>query len=541
MPSIMAARRAHPPHRLWMAVWVAAMLLGDGARAGVTTWTWPPASGLSETYRVFVRPGTGEEREVQVLMSRARFEGDYRAKELEGRTFSFVPLGIAADAMPLQVRVVKTFGAAAESVCVKPGRWQIAATLGAGGKEATFRVDAPDRYLSVHFAGPDNRTASAGWIRHMLCLFIDPPESEIPSPGDPGVAVYSADAEPDVLRRASIIYIPPGFHDLRRARRGGVIEEDGRIVLGDGQQLYLAGGAFVEGLVESGSPGFSGQRLFGRGVLSGRQYLWHGHPEHRGRSYRHIVGLGKASRVDGVTIIESPCHGIVAQTCRITRVKLLGWHCNNDAVRVGKGSEISHSFFRAVDDHFYNFAIHAHDVVLWAGHNGAILTYGWGGEEKTYNSGASLLEDIDIIHPEWTGLGNNNGLVAAQVGLDYRPFGYGGKSTTTLRNIRIEGAIPGLVNLKPFSGRDGIAAPQVAPEKVGYLGDLVLENIEVDRQFGKGLLRGKAAAATDGSGIFRVRNVTFRDVRIGGVRITSSNYPEFFDVDPHTTDGLAFE
>jgi hypothetical protein len=525
----------------WLPVALFAALLDTGASAEVTPWQWPAQAGFSDTYKVFIQSAAGAEREVQVLMSRAQFQGDYRARELDGRTFSFVPLSVADGAAPVQVRVVKTFGGRSESVSVSPRRWQISAELGPDAKQATFRIDGFNRYLSVHFAGPDNRTASCGWIRHMLCLFIDPPEADVPSPTAPGVAVYSAETAPEALRRAEVIFVPPGYHDLRRSRHGGIIEEDGRIILGDRQRLYLAGGSFVEGLVETGSADFVGQRLYGRGILSGRQYLWHRHPDHRGPSYRQIVNLGNSSKVEGVTIMESPCHGIVGGTCDITNVKLLGWHCNNDAVRVAKGSEISHSFFRAVDDHFYNFAVRVHHVVLWAGHNGAILTYGWGGNEKTYNSGASILEDIDIIHPEWTALGDNNGLVAAQVGLDYRPFGYGGQTTTTLRNIRIEGTIPGILNLKPFSSRERIVAPRIARDRTGYLGDLVLENVTVEHQFGRGRLLGEEGAATDGSGVFRVRNVTFRNVQIGGVRVTETNRSEFFDIDSKTTEGLVFE
>lgn len=126
--------------------------------------------------------------------------------------------------------------------------------------------------------------ASAGWIRHLLCLFIDPPETDVPVPTAPGVAVYSTETSPDILRQAQVICVPQGYHNLRHSRRGGIIEEDGRIVLGDPQRLYLAGGAFVEGLVETGSGKFNGQRLYGRGILSGRQYPWHGHPDHRGPS-----------------------------------------------------------------------------------------------------------------------------------------------------------------------------------------------------------------------------------------------------------------
>ncbi|OPZ19650.1 MAG: Dextranase precursor [candidate division BRC1 bacterium ADurb.BinA364] len=240
-------------------------------------------------------------------------------------------------------------------------------------------------------------------------------------------------------------------------------------------------------------------------------------------------------------VMESPNHGIVAGGgARIANIKYLGWHCNNDGIRVGGGSEIRDSFLRCVDDHFYNFNIHAHGLTLWAGHNGAILTYGWGGN-GTYNSGASLLENIDIIHPEWTSLGNNNGLAASQIDLDYKPYGYGGDTTTILRDIRIEGAIPGLLNLKPRSSGQGILAPPVPSDEVGYLGDLVLEDIDVDGQFGKSQIRGKAEASIDKKKTFFVQNVRVARLRIGEQAVTESNKSDFFEIDAPTVRGIRFE
>ncbi|MBN2450616.1 MAG: hypothetical protein JXR77_09515 [Lentisphaeria bacterium] len=525
-------------------VWTACLwLLEAGIAMGqLTTYTWPAQATFSDRYRVFVTCGDAPEREVQVLMSLARHGGDYRARELEGRTFSFVPLSFAGGEDALRVRVVEVFGSGADGVRLSPRRYGLEATLSGDGREAVFRVDSPNRYLSVDFEVSDNRTATEAWIKHMFCLFVDPPETEVPERNAPDTVVYAPEVAPEALRRARLIVFPRGHHPLWEYGGGGMIEADGRLRLQDGQALYLEGGAFVEGLVAGDPRTTGGQRIYGRGILSGRHYLWRNHPDHSGPAYPHILGLGNRGRVEGITILDSPNHGIVGWTTAITNVKLLGWHCNNDAVRVGSGSEISHCFFRAVDDHFYNFHIHVHDVVLWAGHNGAILTYGWGGEpgDRTYNAGASLLEDIDIIHPEWTALGNNNGLVAAQVGLDFRPHGYGGDTTTVLRNIRIEGTIPGLVNLKPRSGREGITAVPVANDRVGYLGDLVLENITVDGQSGRGVLRGKPGAAIDGEGTFLVRNVTFRNVRIGGETLTDAVRDRFLDIDPATTRDLHF-
>lgn len=524
-------------------VLVACLLAGSLGYSQVIDYRWPPEASVSDLYRAFVRCGNAPEREVQVLLSRALHEGDYRAPELAGRTFSFVPLSFGTGAGPVRIRVVKRFGDPAAAVSVSPRRYAIIPTLSADGREAVFEVAMPSRYLSVHFQGEDNRTAKEGWIRHMLCIFVDPLETDVPAATGSGAVVYGGDLAPDALRSAATIIFPSGYHNLRRCRPGGIVAADGQLLLQDRQALYLQGGAFVEGIVANGDRRFGRQRVYGRGILSARQYLWRRHPEHAGPTYGQILEVGNHSRVDGITLMESPHHGIVGWTTRIENLKYLGWHCNNDAVRVGTGSEISHSFIRAVDDHFYNFKVHVHDVVLWAGHNGAILTYGWGGEpgSSSYRSGGSLLESIDVIHPEWTGLGNNNGLVAAQVGLDYRPYGYGGDATTVLRDIRIEGTIPGLVHLKPRSVGPLVSAVPVAAADVGYLGDLVLDGVHVDGQSGKGRLEGKLHAATDGERAFLVRNVLFRNVRVGTEVLSAANCAKYLDIAPETTCDIRFE
>ena len=515
-------------------------------RAQLTTYAWPLGDGqalASDKYEVYVALGSEPERRIDVLMSPALAEGDWMAAELTGRTFSFAVLGYQPAGAPLRFRVVKKFGQSADAVEIAPRRHGLAATL-VGGTEARFSVEATTRHFSINFQSADNRTATRKWIKHMLCVFIDPPETDRPDRAGPGVVVYSGAASAAQLAGATTLYFPPGHHDLRAYTGGGPIV-DGILKLGNGQSVYLAGGAWVDGLIETKNASSDrGQRVYGRGVLSGRRFPWYGKPGYNGPRYQQIVRLGPEAVVEGITCLESPAHGVVAgNRAHLSHFKLIGWHANNDAVRVGSGSEIAHSFIRAVDDHFYNFDNWVHDCVLWAGHNGAILTYGWGGTAvgDTYHAGSSLLEDIDIINPEWIGLGNNNGLVAAQVGCDYKPYGYGGDPQTVLRRIRVEGSIPGLVNLKPRSTGDGILlAVPVPAADVGYLGDLHLQEITVDACFATGRLKGKADSSTTGGLTYYVQNVLFENVRIGGEWLTATNARRYLTIDEATTRNIGF-
>lgn len=509
------------------------------------TYQWPLNEGeavRSDRYRVFVTHGNGEEEEIQVLMSDAIYSGDYREDYLKGRTFSFAPFSYDAEnGAGLTFRVEKVYGSGAGSVYIAPRSYGIEPTLSGDGMEVTFHLAEHTRYISIHFISADNAipvTGDQSWIKHMLCIFVDPPEEDFPLPSDEGVVVYDSLRASADLEAAEIIYFPAGHHNLADYTDAGhFISDRGKITLRNNQWLYMEGGAFLEGNIETSG---DNNRIYGRGILSMRQYFWKNSAGYDGYDAGYIIHLGKNSKVQGIMCMEAPWHGIVGGSGNvIENIKYLGWHCNNDGVRVGSKSVIRNGFMRCVDDDFYNFNIHVHDMVLWKGHNGSIMTYGWGGE-NTYNSGASLMEDIDIIHPEWTGLGNNNGLIMSQTAYDYAPHDYGtGSTTTILRNIRIEEKIPGLVNIKCKEGEDPL--PRVPMSKVGYLGDLRLENISVDHQFDRGKIAGRTDVASDGYADYFCRNISMEEVRIGGTCVTGENRTQFFIIDTATTRDLHFQ
>lgn len=517
---------------------------------GVTDYTWPVASGqavLSDKYKVWVKDAAGNEKELQVLMSNAIATGDWMQDELTGRTLSFVNIAYnSASCSGITFRIEKLFGTGATEVKTSPRSYGYIAALSNSNKTASFTLDEVSRYISVNFVAADNKTSNRGWIKHMLCINVDTTETDIPSTTGAGVVVYNNNLPAATVKNAAILYFPPGYHNLKNfaeaGAAGGNISVNGQITIIDNQSIYLAGGAFVEGLIERTSSNHVNQKLFGRGIWTGRQYTWARTPGYTGIDFRQLVNIGRA-RIEGLTFMDSPNHGIVSgNQSKIKNIKFYGWHSNNDAIRTGSGSEISFSILRAVDDFFYNFDNWVHDCVLWAGHNGAVLTYGWGGTagDNTYNSGSSLMENIDIINPEWIGLGNNNGIVASQVGYDYKPFGYGGSTQTVLRNFRIEGSIPGIVNLKPRSDANGNIAIQVPAANVGYLGDLLIENFEVDNQFSKGLIRGEANAANNGTVAWLVKNVEFKNVKVNNDCITSSNFNNYLNVSTATTQAISF-
>ncbi|MCC4211277.1 cellulose binding domain-containing protein [Leeuwenhoekiella parthenopeia] len=524
-------------------IFIFVLLMSFSALGQITTYQWPKEQGqalISDKYEVYVKSGSSEEVKLEVLMSHSRFQGDFRANELEGRTFSFVNIDYNPEnGESLTFRVVKLFGDNSQSIELVPKSYNLQPSIDSGN-EVSFDINESSKYISVNFNGLDNQTPTYGWIKHMLCIFINPGQNEIPESSSADAVIYSNSVPSETLKEAGLIYFPKGYHNLRNYTGGDVISDDGVLYLQDGQSVYFEGGAFVEGLIDRNPEGANNQKIFGRGILSGRQYEWRASPLFEGPFHPEILRVGNNASIEGITVLDSPHHGIVGNdNVTIKNVKFNGWHANNDGIRVSSGSEISETFVRAVDDHFYNWNIYVHDCVLWAGHNGAIMTYGW----SNLRTGASLMENIDVINPEWTGLGNNNGLIASQVALDFSPRDYGtGSTLTTLRNIRIEGSIPGITNLKPRSETNAIpSGPKVLEVQLGYLGDLLLDNIQVENQFNKGRIIGRQDATSDGSSSFLVKNVTLTNVEIGGVKLNEDNANIFFDIEETTTKDIVFD
>jgi len=514
------------------------------------TYDYPVESGQafnSTMYDVFVKQGNNPEKKVRVLMSdvnyRTMYDGDWMKAENKDRTFSFAQMDFDPSGGDLTIRVVKKFGYGSTSAVLSPKSYGYLPTF-TKSNELTFKVNANSKYISVNFQGTDNETPTKKWIKNMLCIFVDPMETDKPSKTGTGVVVYSKGISGSTLANASIIYFPAGYHNLRDYTGTSPIDADGALTLKSNQSIYLEGGAFVEGIIKRTAYGDVNQRVFGRGILTGRQYYWHNHPNYTGPiDYGQLIELGNNAEVKGIMYMESPNHGVVGRTVHVENVKFLGWHSNHDGIRVGADSEIENSFLRAVDDHFYNFNIWVHDCVLWAGHNGSIMTYGWGGEANSnnYPSGSSVMENIDIINPEWTGLGNNNGLIMAQVGYNHPISDYGtGDAKTILRNIRVEGSIPGITNLKPRSNGATNTAVQVTTANVSYLGNLLMENISVEAVYGKGVIRGEVNPDFDGNKKWLVKDCEFKNITIGGVCVNETNKADYFTIDANTIQNVTF-
>lgn len=542
------------------------MIDGGGDTGGVApeptpilaTYEWPTAAGqtkLSEYYRVWVTVDGEQEKEIQVVQSDPIVASygvgeDFHASYTKQRSFSFVNVSYDESSDKELTFKVECLFTSAPTVKLTPRSYNLSASV--AGSFATFKIKKSSKYISVDFDAPNNKVNNAGydWIKHMLTICIDPQEKNVPKIGAPGVVPFTESAPASQLQAAKVIYFAPGYYNLSDPKnfKAGVVDAKGKLTTQPGQAVYIAGGAFVEGYIHK--IGYRDQQIIrGRGILSGRQYVWQTPPPAGSSDKYEIMNIvlgGDNSIYEGVSVIESPQHGIVSTSnCKFDNIKFLGWHANNDGLRPGDNSQINNCFIRACDDFFYDYKLTVKNCVLWPAWNGSIMTTGW----QDISIGGSLMEDIDIINPEWTSMGNNKGLIMSQNEYGFKPKVSNG--VTTFRNIRFEGVVPGFINLKPASGYGSSTTGQFAPlddiSKLGWLGNILLENVKVDAQktiSKTNLIKGAkganiVAGVTDA--IWWVKDVKFKNVYIGETKLTSETAEPYFNIDPATTQNIVFE
>ena len=231
------------------------------------------------------------------------------------------------------------------------------------GRTITLELDGPRQVCLV----VDGRTDAP------LCIFADPPETYLPSPGDPGV-----------------IYFGPGTVNA------GVIDVPA------GGTVYLAPGAHVFGRVQfSGSSAActaaaAGVAVRGRGVLDGHAFPING----TGPS---LVSLPCAhALLEGITMLNSPQYHLQVSDWPRTTVqwaKAIAWGYSTDGITGGAQSLFRNSFLKVNDDALkpYGTGTLATDIVLWQMENGCAVMGSW---NLNADVGFVTARALDVIRHE---------------------------------------------------------------------------------------------------------------------------------------------
>lgn len=548
-------------------------LFGSNLNAQLKTYNYPGSRTndtkniISDQYRVWVKIGNNAEQELDVLWS----EGNKRSltggmpsnieADIKSRSFSLAHVSYNNNGSSLTFRVKRIYSANINSVTIHPESYNVNGNVNSAKDEVTFTVNGNNKYITVNFNGTDNETANFSWLKNMLVIAIDPLETDLPSGN---IVDYSNSTPSSDLENADVIRFTQGYHnifDYNNKSTGnheeGFITHNGGIRLKNGQEVYIEGGAFVEGYIFNDNYGDENQKVYGRGVISLRQYTWHhagdfnidgtnstylsywklpvANAEEKLQEFRpsNVIALGLNATVTGIIAFNPSHHGIISREgAHMENIKFVGWHHNNDGFRPN-GGIVKNCFLRACDDHFYSRDIDVSDCVIWPAHNGSIMTSGWG----PFDIGNSSMTNIDILFAEWRGnaedRSTNEGLYMSRNDYNFEPTGM-----TYFKDIRFEGSIPRFISVHTGSSPEQDSRVEL---KEGYLGEASFENISIEKQLYTNLLIGdnNADAPNGGTFVFKVKNMSFKDVIINGTCLTNSNKNQFFTME--NTENISFQ
>ena len=190
----------------------------------MTVYPAPAGEPLSRDYQVSVEGLT-----VPVYIAKvgpADEQRRWKAMDDKKNSADFYDLAaFASFDMRAPVQVSVTSPAAITTARILPSALQLTPLI--AGRTLTFTVAKPGN-LTIEINGETIRS---------LHLFANPPETDAPHPGTPNV-----------------IYFGPGVHEISR------------LVVGDNQTVYLAGGAVVRAIIKPDEPfhinGYSGLRTY---------------------------------------------------------------------------------------------------------------------------------------------------------------------------------------------------------------------------------------------------------------------------------------
>ena len=363
----------------------------------------------------------------------------------------------------------------------------------------SFRADKPFK-ISIERHGR----------KSPLLLFADAPEKGVPAADAPKVR-----------------YFGPGVHAA------------GRIDLTDGETLYLAAGAVVNGCVRAKGENIT---ICGRGLLTGDAY-----PRFKGPG-RYLLDLVDCRNVTvrDVMLSGSFSWALVLSNCDgalIDNVKMMNSNMiNDDAVDIcnSRNVTVRNSFFRAQDDIIAvkgmgkdrdtppTRDILVEDCVFWTDRANAFRI---GYECNTEEMANIRARNIDVIHCSkdfrkpsdyWS-----NAIFWLQPSNGMR------LSDCTFEDIRVNSGSAGtiLVQAEPRVCRCG----GIPYKTAGQVRNCTFRNITVEGTPDKdGKMPPCLIVARGPSGKENVRNVTFENVRCYGEPAKESS--SFVTVGPHAVD-----
>lgn len=499
----------------------------------VVNFPWPATIPESDLYSVKAY-ANGQPVDLFTHYSEPMLEqgpdGDGVTGVLEDRSMSFVQFAFSGE---IDIEVEKLYGQPATRVEISPTGYGINPYY-FDGRVARFRLEnLPDRteYISVNFVSADNvdGDGSGGFdIKNGLMLFGDAIEVNPPQPTDPGVVVYSDSVTNMQLASADIIYFEPGDYDLE-SRYPTNPRKASLPFAKNGQEIYVAGGAFVRGALHG--DGYDNLKVSGRGIFTGMDLHWHEIQNENGNKDAFLDFTGSNDSDFEGFLIVNPTHHALPSSKRtdIENIKIIGWASNHDGIRPSDNSFVTGVFLKTSDDLDYARNVHTvQDSVIWPMRNGAFGQLGW----NNLGTGNTTYVNNYFINPEWNEYKRNRGIIGSVLnqGVD--------QANNLIENIYAENHLSLLANI---TIRYDATAPW-DPNNPGEISDFTFRNIIIDdfTAANGSIVRNPISGFQRDGATAMIRDIEFINVVAGDELITQQNYSTYFDVDPATTSNITF-
>ena len=447
---------------------------------------------MSERYQVSVK-SKNESHNSYVYKSPNtyfRFEYDREKMSLDNHytSFSFVGKVKVEIKLPLRKSI--------SSVVVRPLSKHLKATV--EGNIVTVELsNAANFYVEID-----------GEDKHPLFVFANPIEVNVPCKND-----------------SNVIYFAPGVHEI--GYKDGPMQN-----IPSGKTVYLAGGAYVKGLLKSKDNADITVR--GRGILSGIDIP--GNP--------HYVGIidahHGAALVEGIIITDAPSgyQGILAVNKKSTKsslvdnVKMLGWASNSDCGLLGDNSVIKNCFFKINDDVIkpVKNRILYKDNIVWHQMVGSVIMLGWNNTEPC---AGAIVSGLDVIACD-------RGVVSGSDGTPQAFFNLKNTNGGTYTNILVENV---RMETKPYMlfgvdikiNDNGFTNNPAFNKGLGSIDGLIFRNIfvpETPSRISYFNGNGNVTATSTGD----IKNVTFENIKIGNIKVTTQNVNDYITVMGNTSN-----
>ncbi len=454
----------------------------------VKTYPGPAGVSASNVYSVRVFDGTSWSNSFVYRSEGLDGRGDFRA-------ISYTNFEMSTG--PVTVEVTNLSGEITDAT-IRPKRYGLAPLI--DGNRLTFVLQEP-RKVSIEING--NGTAE------MCSIFANAPDGGPPS--------------------GTTRYYGPGVHT------------PGVVSLASNEIVYVAGGAYVKGVFQFGE-GTSGQQILGYGIISGedevgREPAWsrmNGTQKFADWTFANSHG----QTIRDVTFVQpaDPFLLWIVDGTLVQNVKFLAHPANGRGAVVGGEGGIAiygksqpfllRDCFAVTTDDCYKFEYN--DITGSVIEESTVANFGgsplggiWNDVLGSNTRGVTV-QNCDVIATTNTSYSVLEGLVYAMPPNSYGT--HGPVYDLIFRNIVVEN------DNTPFNRLCGFAATER-----GEIYNIRFENIILEKQpLYRSVLQGHDT-------FNRVRDITFKGVRINGIQLNDENVNDYFNIDSATTSNIRFD